>query len=94
MLKQYQKNMKYDILYLGSDIMDKYEPYNKIKKEQAIKDGVICVCKQVTERKIRRAVQNGAKRFISVKRETEAASGCGLCRPIVEDIINDELKKA
>ncbi|WP_168169738.1 (2Fe-2S)-binding protein [Candidatus Izimaplasma sp. ZiA1] len=74
--------------------MDKYEAYNNIKREQAIKDGVICVCKQVTERKIRKAVKGGAKRFISVKRETEAASGCGLCRPLVEDIMNDELKKA
>ncbi|MBU1020520.1 MAG: (2Fe-2S)-binding protein, partial [Firmicutes bacterium] len=55
--------------------------------------GVICVCKQVSERKIRKAVREGNRKFIAVKQATEAASGCGLCQPFVEDIINDELQK-
>ncbi len=73
--------------------MNKRDAYIEIKQEQAIKDGVICVCKQVTERKISKAVKEGRKRFISVKQATEAGSGCGLCQPIVQDIIDDELKK-
>ena len=73
--------------------MNKRDAYIEIKQEQAIKDGVICVCKQVTERKIRKAVKDGRKRFISVKQATEAGSGCGLCQPIVQDIIEDQLKK-
>lgn len=73
--------------------MNKRDAYIEIKQEQAIKDGVICVCKQVTERKIRKAVREGRKRFISVKQATEAGSGCGLCQPIMQDIIDDELKK-
>ncbi|KFZ27588.1 MAG: BFD-like [2Fe-2S] binding domain protein [Candidatus Izimaplasma bacterium HR2] len=73
--------------------MNKRDAYIEIKQEQAIKDGVLCVCKQVTERKIRKVVREGRKRFISVKQATEAGSGCGLCQPIMQDIIDDELKK-
>jgi bacterioferritin-associated ferredoxin len=64
-----------------------------LKKELAEKDGVLCYCKQVTERRIRKTVQNGKRRFVSVKQFTGAASGCGLCQPLVEDVIADELKK-
>ncbi len=73
--------------------MNKRDAYIEIKQEEAIKDGVICVCKQVTERKIRKAVKDGRKRFVSVKQATEAGSGCGLCQPIVQDIIDSQLKK-
>ena len=64
--------------------MDKRAQYAKLRKAQADKDGVICVCKQVTERKIRKAVRAGRRRFISVKQATEAGSACGMCQPIVE----------
>jgi NAD(P)H-nitrite reductase large subunit len=73
--------------------LNKRELYDEKKLEQAKTDGVLCVCKQVTERKIRKAVQNGRKRYISVKQATEAGSGCGLCQPLVEDIIDNEKKK-
>lgn len=73
--------------------MDKRELYIERKKEQADKEGVLCVCKQVTERRIRKTVQGGRRRFISVKQATEAGSGCGLCQPFVEDIIKDQLRK-
>ena len=73
--------------------MNKRDSYIEIKQEQAIKDGVLCVCKQVTERRIRKAVKEGRRRFVSVKQATEAGSGCGLCQPLVQDIIEDELKK-
>ncbi len=77
----------------SGEIMDKRESYNKLKKQEADELGVICVCKQVTERKIRKAVKEGRRRFVSVKQATEAGSSCGLCTPIVEDIIKDQLKK-
>jgi bacterioferritin-associated ferredoxin len=73
--------------------MDKREKYILTKQAQAIEDGVICHCKQVSERKIRKAVNNGKRTFIQVKRETGASSSCGLCQPFVEDIIRDALKK-
>ncbi|GEM_PF-1744460 len=75
------------------DLMDKRELYKKQKEKQAQVDGVVCVCKQVTERRIRKAVKSGRRRFVSVKQATEAGSSCGLCQPIVEDIIKNELKK-
>ena len=53
--------------------MDKREKYIMQKLKQAEEDGVVCVCKQVTERRIRKTVRNGFRRFTSVKRQTEAA---------------------
>ena len=73
--------------------MDKRALYKEKKSEQAKIDGVVCVCKQVTERKIRKVVKSGKKRYISIKQATEAGSGCGLCQPLVEDIIQDEKSK-
>ena len=73
--------------------MDKREAYNFTKKAQADRDGVLCVCKQVTERRIRKEIRNGRRRFISVKQATEAGSGCGLCQPLIEDILDDEKNK-
>lgn len=73
--------------------MDKRQSYIEKKKHLAEKDGVLCYCKQVTDRKIRRAVKEGRRRFVSVKQATEAGSGCGLCQPFVEDIIEEELNK-
>ena len=73
--------------------MDKRESYIKLKKQEADEQGVLCLCKQVTERRIRKAVKEGRRRFVSVKQATGAGSGCGLCQPFVEDIISDELKK-
>lgn len=73
--------------------MNKRELYEKHRAEQAKEDGVICVCKQVTERKIRKAVRNGRTRYVSIKQATEAGSSCGFCQPFVEDIIEDEKQK-
>ena len=73
--------------------MDKREAYNILKKHLAEEDGVLCYCKQVTERRIRKTVKEGRRRFVSVKQATDAGSGCGLCQPYVEDIIKDELNK-
>ncbi len=74
--------------------LDKRESYIQTKQQQAISEGVICVCKQVTERKIRLAVREGRRRFVSVKQQTQAGSSCGLCQPFVEDIIQNEIKKS
>lgn len=73
--------------------MGKRELYIEQRLEQALEEGVVCVCKHVTERRIRKAVQEGHRRLVSVKRVTEATSSCGLCQPYVEEIIAEELKK-
>lgn len=73
--------------------MDKRKSYVELKQKEAEIEGVVCLCKLVTERKIRRAVREGRRRFVSVKQATEAGSGCGLCQPLVEDIITDELRQ-
>lgn len=73
--------------------MGKRELYIERKKHLADEEGVLCYCKLVSERRIRKEVRNGRRRFVSVKQATEAGSGCGLCQPFVEDVIKDELKK-
>ena len=73
--------------------MDKRDAYINLKKQEADEQGVLCLCKQVTERKIRKAVKDGRRRFVSVKQATEAGSGCGFCQPLVEDIIKDQINK-
>ena len=52
--------------------MDKRQAYIELKKDLADKDGVLCYCKQVTERKIRKTVRSGKRRFVSVKQFTDA----------------------
>lgn len=73
--------------------MEKREAYLLLKKHLAEKDGVLCYCKQVTDRRIRKEFRNGRRRFVSIKQATGAGSGCGLCQPFVEDIINEEKQK-
>lgn len=73
--------------------LEKREAYLLLKKHLADQDGVLCYCKQISERRIRKEVRNGRRRFVSVKQATGAGSGCGLCQPFVEDVIDDELKK-
>lgn len=68
--------------------MDKRELYKKFKAEKAEADGVVCVCKQVTERRIKKAMKEGRRRFVSIKQATEAGSSCGFCQPLVQDIID------
>ncbi len=67
--------------------MDKRQLYNEKKKEKAEKLGVLCACKQVTSKKIENAVKKGCNSYLKVKMETNAGSGCGLCEPLVKDII-------
>ncbi len=74
-------------------MMDKRKSYAELKQPLAEIEDVVCLYKLVTERKIRKAVQEGRRRFVSVKQATEAGSGCGLCQPIVQDIIDNELKR-
>ena len=73
--------------------MGKRELYIEQRLKEAQEKGVVCLCKLVSERKIRKAVRSGRRRFVSVKQATEAGSSCGLCQPFVEDIIQQELKK-
>lgn len=47
----------------------------------------ICLCKAVTDRQIREAVDRGNTRMSALKRELGVCSGCGKCAPQVKEIL-------
>jgi len=52
---------------------------------------LVCHCKRVCDRSIRRAVREGAVSVQHVARECAAGSGCGGCHPAIEEIIGEAL---
>ena len=55
----------------------------------------ICSCNSVTKGQICSAIQDqGLTDIASVKKCTQAGTGCGGCVPLVTDLLKDELKKA
>lgn len=51
---------------------------------------LVCHCKRVNDRTIRRAVREGAVCLHSVARQCHAGSGCGGCHSAIEQIIGEE----
>lgn len=55
---------------------------------------IVCHCRRVTDRQIRKMVQEGATSVGQVARACGAATGCGGCATIVHEIVQDELGRA
>lgn len=51
----------------------------------------VCVCKQVSEEQIVRAIRNGSQSLDSISKATNAMTGCGTCAPSVSKILEREL---
>ncbi len=51
---------------------------------------VVCHCKAVSERDVRRAVRDGASRRVEVTRACGAGSVCGGCHPVIDEIVSCE----
>jgi bacterioferritin-associated ferredoxin len=51
---------------------------------------IVCHCRVVSDRDIRRAVRRGAAGCAAVARECGASTDCGLCLRLVEEIIESE----
>jgi bacterioferritin-associated ferredoxin len=52
---------------------------------------VVCSCKAVSDVEIREAVAGGAQTVGQVRRACGASSCCGGCRPLVAEIMEEEL---
>lgn len=52
---------------------------------------LVCHCRGVSDRQIRRAVKEGCTSLRAVGRETGAGMRCGGCRSNVESIVNETL---
>lgn len=50
---------------------------------------LICVCKKVRRDKILAVIKKGAKTVDKVSQYTEAGTGCGKCKKIIERLIQD-----
>lgn len=53
---------------------------------------IVCHCRAVSCREIRRTVREGARTAREVGRACGATRGCGGCRPVVEALVRDELR--
>lgn len=49
----------------------------------------VCYCKMVSEKTIRKAIENGADTLEAVKEATGAATACGRCKGTIEKILAD-----
>ncbi|MCB1327465.1 MAG: (2Fe-2S)-binding protein [Spirochaetales bacterium] len=47
----------------------------------------VCICRQVSEDDIRRAVERGAHTFEAVQQQTDCSTGCGTCEQAVRALI-------
>jgi bacterioferritin-associated ferredoxin len=55
---------------------------------------IVCHCRGVSERRIRKAVQSGARSLKRVARECGAGAECGGCRSHVASIVEHEVARA
>lgn len=53
---------------------------------------IVCHCRRVTDREIRRCVRSGGSTVSAVSEACGAATGCGGCRPLVSKIVQAELE--
>ncbi|HEX9026911.1 MAG TPA: (2Fe-2S)-binding protein [Clostridium sp.] len=54
---------------------------------------VICQCDNVTVKKLKDAIENGAKSFEEVKAITKVGNGCGKCVEHAKAIVDELLGK-
>jgi NAD(P)H-nitrite reductase large subunit len=52
---------------------------------------IVCHCRGVTDREIKRCVRSGGVTVGAVSEACGAATGCGGCRPLVSKIVEAEL---
>lgn len=52
----------------------------------------VCICKAVTDRQIRQAVELGACSLSDLKESLGVATGCGKCAPCAREILREELR--
>ncbi|MDZ7660954.1 (2Fe-2S)-binding protein [Thiohalophilus sp.] len=51
----------------------------------------VCVCHAVTDRTIRKAVQNGVDSFTELQQQTRVSTCCGRCRDCAKQVMDDAL---
>lgn len=52
---------------------------------------MVCLCAGVSERKVRRAIDEGAKTITEVSEVCRAGNGCGGCHPTIDSLLVEAL---
>ncbi|MCP5181956.1 MAG: (2Fe-2S)-binding protein [Pseudomonadales bacterium] len=50
---------------------------------------IVCVCRNVSDRDIRRAIAEGARSVTDIADALDAGTCCGLCRETTEELLGD-----
>ena len=50
---------------------------------------LVCHCKGLTDRAVRKAVKSGASSVGEVARACGAGGDCGSCRPVIQEIVDE-----
>ncbi len=53
----------------------------------------VCLCKAVTDRQIRDAINGGASSFADVRRHLGVSTGCGKCLQQAKSIVETTVRK-
>lgn len=56
-------------------------------------DTLICTCNHVLASELRDAIAQGARTYPELSKKTGCGSGCGGCKPRVQELLNAELKR-
>ena len=51
----------------------------------------VCLCKAVTDKQIREAVDNGVHNITQLQETCGAATGCGRCLEVAQELIDERL---
>ncbi|RFA31467.1 hypothetical protein CAI21_02345 [Alkalilimnicola ehrlichii] len=54
----------------------------------------VCVCRAISDRHIREAVQSGARTMRELRQQLGLCSDCGKCGPCARDVLVKELEVA
>ncbi|MDO6460002.1 (2Fe-2S)-binding protein [Granulosicoccaceae sp. 1_MG-2023] len=54
---------------------------------------IVCVCKRISDSRIREAVQDGCHTMDDVREELGVASQCGRCSDCALEVVVDELQQ-
>lgn len=55
-------------------------------------DDIVCNCFSITKKEIEDAIDAGAKTVDEVGERTNAGTGCGGCKPLIEEILKEKGK--
>lgn len=54
----------------------------------------VCLCKAVTDQQVREAVDAGAHSLEEVSDQLEVGTGCGCCRDMTVELVNERLAES